>query len=683
MKFNFTIIFLSLGTAPLLFPQSSELQELIVNSLTAPSSLTVPDEVAAREDIRGVPGGAEVVGAERFLTGRSSTMADTFALSPGVIAQPRFGSDEARLSIRGSGIQRTFHGRGIRVMQDGVPINLADGGFDMQAIDALAASHIRIWRGGNALAAGGSTLGGAIDYVSHTGRSAPGGSLRIEGGSFDYLRARVAYGMANDSHDAYLSLSQAYQDGFRDHARQNTQRLFANVGWRVADHVETRWFFTSVLTDSELPGNLTKAELRENPRQTAPANVANDQKRDFDLHRIASRTTVVNGANTWDFLAVWTHKDLDHPIFQVIDQNSNDLVLGVTLRYDGELFGRDHGIRAGAHYSRGETKAANFANVGGNRGALLQQNEQTAENLEAFFESRLDLGAGFTSVLGVSASDNRRKNDRIFGPTPPNSSYDRSFTDVSPKVGLLYETGSTQIYANVSGSHEPPSFSEAGTAVVATRAQSATTVEIGTRGSHRALRWDVSAYHGRVRNELLTVQLPPPAFIGQTGTINASRTIHEGIEWFTEFDFIGAGWDDDPDQRLVGRAAWTYGRFRFDGDPVYGNNTLAGLPPHLIRGEMMWEHRDGWYVGPTFEWVPEKTWIDHRNTFAADSHALLGFRFGRRQPEGLSWFVEARNLTDKVYAATTGAVENAGGAEQRQFLPGDGRSFFAGIEWRW
>jgi len=683
MKTRIAILLLSMGTAPLLFSQSSELNELVVETRTAERSLTVPDEASSRDELRKVPGGAEVVASERFLVGRSSTMADTFALSPGVIAQPRFGSDEARLSIRGSGIQRTFHGRGIRVMQDGVPINLADGGFDMQAIDPLAASHIRIWRGGNALAYGGSTLGGAIDYVSHTGHSALGGSLRIEGGSFDYLRARVAYGMAVDQSDVYFSLSHAYQDGFRDHSRQNTQRVFANIGWRPAEHVETRLFLTSVLTDSELPGNLTKAELKANPRQAAPANIALDQKRDFDLHRIASRTSVVNGANTWDFTAAWTHKNLDHPIFQVIDQNSNDLLLGVVLTHHGEAFRRKHDVRAGVHYTRGETKAANFANVTGARGALLQKNIQTAENLEGFIESRFDLGGGFTSVLGVSAAHNRRKNSRVFGPMPPNSSYDRSFTDVSPKIGVIYEADQFQLYANVSGSHEPPSFSEAGTNVVATRAQSATTTEIGTRGSHGAARWDVSAYHGRVRNELLTVQLPAPAAIGATGTINASRTIHEGVEFFGEFDFLGGGWDADPDHRLVGRAAWTYGRFRFDDDPTYGNNTLAGLPPHLVRGELMWERGDGWYAGPTFEWVPEKTWIDHRNTFAADSYALLGFRLGRRQAEGLSWFVEARNLADQKYAATTGAIEDAGGVDQRQFLPGDGRSFFAGIEWKW
>ena len=108
------------------------------------------------------------------------------------------------MSIRGSGLQRTFHGRGIRLMQDGIPLNLADGGFDMQSVDPLAASHINIWRGGNALSNGSTTLGGAIDYLSHTGHSAPGYSARVEAGSYEYLRARFAGGITEGSSDLYF-----------------------------------------------------------------------------------------------------------------------------------------------------------------------------------------------------------------------------------------------------------------------------------------------------------------------------------------------------------------------------------------------------------------------------------------------------------------------------------------------
>lgn len=670
---------------PASFAQSPQTLDPMVVEAAADkkASLTVPSPAVSRADLEKTPGGVDVVDAERYLSGRASTVADVFALSAGVFAQPRFGSDEARLSIRGSGLQRTFHGRGLRVLQDGVPLNLADGGFDFQALDPLAASHINVWRGANALAYGSSALGGAIDYVSHTGWSALGFSARLEAGSFGYLRARLAGGFSEGSRDLYVSLSQQSQEGFRRHADQDNQRLFANFGWKLADHVETRVYLTSVVTDSELPGNLTKAELELDPRQAAPANITGNQKRDFELFRLASKTTVVTGDNSFDLIAAWTYKDLDHPIFQVIDQKSNDALLGATFTHDGEVSGRDQRLRAGLLFLRGETDAANYANVGGSRGNLLQQDQQTATNLEAFVESQLELGAGFTGVLGAVASRNERETRRVFGPTPPNSSYDRSYDDLAPKLGLRWERSDVQVYGNVSGSYEPPSFSESGTAVVANEAQEATTVELGTRGRRGAFRWDASIYRAEIDDELLTVQLPPPAAIGATGTINADQTIHQGVELAGEVDLLGAAWDENPAHRLLFRGAWTWGDYRFDDDATYGDNRIAGLPEHLIRGELMWENDRGWYAGPTFEWVPVESWIDHRNTFSADAYALLGFKFGRRVEQGISWFVEAKNLSNERYAATTGVIENAGGKDQRQFLPGDGRGVFTGIEYRW
>ncbi len=647
-------------------------------------SLIVPSLDAARTDLARTPGGTEVIDAERYLAGRASTVADTFFLSPGVFAQSRFGSDEARLSIRGSGLQRTFHGRGLRVLQDGVPLNLADGGFDMQALEPTAAAYINVWRGGNALAYGSSTLGGAIDYVSRTGRDAPGGFARLEVGSWDYLRATIAGGFAHENTDAYASFTRQSQDGFRDHAEQRNQHLFTNAGWRLADNIETRLYLTAVKTDSELPGNLTKAQLEADPTQANPLNVTNDQQRDFELLRVANKTTFAASPDTtWDLVAAWTYKDLDHPIFQVVDQLSNDALLGFALTNTTDVLEHEHRLRAGVFLGSGQINAANFVNVGGQRGALVSRDDQTATNLEAYFESQLALGDGVTGILGANASRNRRETARTFGAVTPANTYDRTYDQLSPKLGLRWDAApDTQIFANISGSHEPPSFSEAGTAVIANEAQTATTVELGTRGHRRWLRWDLSVYRSAVKNELLTVQLPPSAVPGATGTINADRTLHQGVELGLEADLLGSDWRESPDHRLVLRAAWTYGRFTFDDDAIYGNNTLAGLPPHLVRGELLWENADGWYAGPTFEWVPVKTYIDHRNTFSADPYALLGFKFGWRRGAGLSWFIEARNLTDETYAATTGVIENAGGVDQAQFLPGDGRSLYAGIEYR-
>ncbi len=664
-----------------------ELAPVVVQARNAGTSLTVPDAQQSREELQKTPGGTEVVDAERYLLGRSSTLADTFFLSPGVVAQPRFGSDEARLSIRGSGLQRTFHGRGIRVMQDGVPINLADGGFDMQALEPTAIDYINVWRGGNALAYGASTLGGAIDYISHTGATSPGTTWRTEAGSWDYWRSTLSHGWSDASRDLFVSLTSQQQDGFREHAGQENLRLFGNAGWRPDDSRESRFYLSAIRTRSELPGALTSKQMFDDPRQANGANLLRDQRRDFDLMRVANKSTLRSGDYSLELFGAMTYKDLNHPIFQVLDQLSRDFMAGGNLTYASEVMGRENRLKAGVLFTHGETNAAQFAYTSptsSRRGAKLQEDDQKATNVEAFIEDQYDLGRGFTGVLGMIASHNRRKNTRESGPVNPSTNYDLKYDQIAPKIGMRWDGMGMQFFANVSGSYEPPSFSETVTANTARDAQTATTWEIGTRGKKEFLRWDLALYHSDLEDELLAV-LDPATNLSTT--TNADKTTHAGIELGTEIDLLGQSWDNAARNRLVLAAAWTYGRFKFEEHRSagydYSGNSIAGLPPHLIRAELMWRNAAGYYAGPTCEWVPQGGYIDHRNTLKSDGYALFGLRVGKQTEEGISWFVEARNLTDQIHAATTGVIDNANGTDVAQFLPGDGLGVFSGMEIHW
>ena len=130
------------------------------------------------------------------------------------------------------------------------------------------------------------------------------------------------------------------------------------------------------------------------------------------------------------------------------------------------------------------------------------------------------------------------------------------------------------------------------------------------------------------------------------------------------------------------RQVYNWSHFVFDGDPVYGDNTLAGVPEHFLRTEVLFE-RGGFYGGPNAESAPHKYPVDHANTLFADPYTIFGLKLGYRAESGLGGFVEGRNLTDETYAATTGVIPDARGRDSAQFLPGDGASVYAGLEYRW
>ena len=161
------------------------------------------------------------------------------------------------------------------------------------------------------------------------------------------------------------------------------------------------------------------------------------------------------------------------------------------------------------------------------------------------------------------------------------------------------------------------------------------------------------------------------------GTVNAGRTTHTGLEAGLTLRFPAARGG------LLFRNVYNWSRFRFDGDPAYGDNQLAGMPEHYVRSELLYERSSGLYGGPNVEWIPDRYPVDQANTLFADPYTLLGFKLGWRAKTGWAAFLEGKNLTDETYAATTGVIADARGRDSAQFLPGDGSSVFAGLEYKW
>ena len=144
-------------------------------------TFTVPSNLEAAKIIQRTPGGAAVVDSKAFENDFSQNFEDTLSFVPGVYATKRF-AEEVRISIRGSGLQRNFHQKGLAALQDGVPFNSADSSGDFQEIDNLTLQRIEVYKGGNGLQYGGTTIGGVVNMISKTGQSNPGHQLRIEAG---------------------------------------------------------------------------------------------------------------------------------------------------------------------------------------------------------------------------------------------------------------------------------------------------------------------------------------------------------------------------------------------------------------------------------------------------------------------------------------------------------------------
>jgi iron complex outermembrane recepter protein len=656
----------------------------VIVTAKPPGALTVPSPEERRIEIEKTPGAVEVVPSEAFRDTRVQTIKDMLDFTPGVFSQHKFGED-SRLSIRGSGLSRNFHLRGLKLLIDGVPVNLADGSGDFAEVDPLSVRHVEVFKGANALQFGASSLGGAINFVSPTGRESPALAFgRAEAGSFGFQRFQLGSAGARGPWDYYVAPSFVRSHGFRDQTEQMTGRFVSNVGYRPHEGAETRFYFTYTDVDQEVPSSVSRNDVFA-PKSVAGANVINDHQRNIQSARFANKTTfLLDNEVQVDLGAYYSDKQLFHPIFQVIDNKSYDYGLFGRASGEGRLFGFRNETVVGANLARGVIDNKRFVNVGGSRGAMTFSAEDTAANYDLYVENRFYMLPPLALVLGGQLTYAERVSNDLFL-ADGNDTADKSYIGISPKVGLLWQVDQDwQVFGNVSRSFEAPTFAELNPTAVPgfadLSAQRATTVEIGTRGRRAAFAWDVAFYRAWIDDELLLFA----DNTGATFAVNANRTIHQGIELGGEIrlwsGLLQTGAERD-ELRL--RQAYTYSDFRFDGDPVFRDNRLPGAPEHYYRAQLEYRSPLGFRFGPDVEWVPRAYFADNANTLKTSAYAIFGFRAAAEVTRGVELFLDARNLADTVYISNVSSIPTPNPANQNVFFPGDGRAVYVGVVARW
>lgn len=657
-----TLFFRALCGAPLLALAAPVLAE------DAPADQTiVVTAQRAIEDARAqaaqTPGGTDVVSAEDYGDKAAISLRDALGFSPGVYTQPRFGQ-EVRLSIRGSGLSRGFHMRGLTLLQDGIPINLADNNGDFQELDPTIFQHLEVYRGANALRFGSATLGGAINGVTPTGRTAPGVTLRVDGGSFGTARGLATAGYADERADVWVAVAGDTSDGDRQHADRTSLRFNGNVGLRLTDRIETRFYASAQTIRQELPGALDLATTKSKPKT---GSFAGDQQRNIDSLRLQNRTRFLVGENgTLDVGAFVNQKSLDHPIFQVIDQDSTDY--GVYARYEQSW---DRVALALGGTSRwGRVNALQYVNANGRRiGPPTASALQRARTTDIYGELRVAPVETLWLIAGGVYVDGRRSVANRFNSAASDS---QDFSEFSPKFGLLFAPSEAlQLYGNYSRSAELPGFSELAQAqpvpgFVPLKAQTAWTAEIGTRGRAGIAAWDISLYRADLKHELLQYSVVPGTI--PAATFNADKTRHQGIE---------AGLDLTLTHWATLRQVYTLSDFMFRYDVQFAYNRLPVIARHLYRAELQLGS-DAIRVAPNLEWVPRAAYADYANTVRPGGYVLFGLTAHAQVKKGVTLFADARNLTASKAVGDISAVVRVTGPGQALYYPVERRTFSLG-----
>ena len=726
------------------------LPQVVLGQSATPGAVVVLDplvvtgpsgaEKQARETLRALPGGTGLVGADDLAGRADPKLSDTLASVPGVIVQNFFGgNDQPRVQIRGSGLQQNPVERGVLVLQNGLPLNHADGSYIVGLADPGQAQFTEVYRGYTANRLGATVLGGALNFVLPTGSSAPGLEAGVAGGSFGQLSATARAGGRRDRFDGLLQVGFSRRDGYRDHNESDRVSLDVNFGVEVNDAVSSRFFLGYTDLNFDVAGPLSRPQLDRNPKRVHSGprvrpnpmspprllvsdpgpNVPRDKpERTVDQFRVGNRTTLKFGGHSVD--GVLGYADTDDTFrfptpngIRETDGGDFSSVLRYAYRSDEHqplpLFDLT------AKYVIGWADRKNFINNAGREGPLFGRSAFDADTLSLYAGLNVPLGAVFTLSPAIAYAKADRDHADTFGaarrptaafnplrPTQPlpngfvpagDTSYAQTYSGWSPSLGLtIRPTEHHTIFAAVSRSFEPPTHNDLIATINGTPNSSPGRPDPGNPAFSAAAfsTPDLKAQRATTveagwRGRYGMVAWEAVAYYAWIGNELLGLRDESGAPLAavnanrTTHLGLEFGFDVQWTEKVGSRFAYTFQDFRFDGDAVRGDNDLAGAPPHSLDAVFQYDLLSNLFLQAQVHARPARTPVDNMNTLYADPFVTLDVRARYDIRTWFGIFGEVRNLADETSASSTLIADQAR-PDQAAFLPGDGRAFSAGVE---
>lgn len=629
------------------------------------------------------PGGVTLVEAEDLKERSVVTLGDMLRYVPGMWTATGSTGDGTFISSRGSNLDAVaYDGNGMKLMIDGLPVTAADGNNHNTFIDPLAARYAVIARGANAMTYGASTLGGAINFITPTARTADNEAY-LSVGSHGTVQNSVTGGVVAGDFDGLVTVEQRSYDGFRGHQEQQRGGVYANTGWQINDKVENRFYVTYVDNDQELPGSLSQAQFDEDPYQANPSNIPGNFLYDVEKWRVANRTES-NLSDTSNLVVGFSFEDqslyhpiVENPFFSLLIDN-DQTTFGTTVRYDKKL--GNHDLLLGLNYGETRVKGGNYQHSGGIRGALSTKVDNQADNLELFAIDRWHFAERWTLVYGAQAVTGSREVSNVDAASGVERNPKDDYDSINPRLGMIYQLADlSELFANVSKLYEAPTLYQLEDDVQANNEtldpMQGVVGEVGTRGTAplgqaSQWNWEVSVYYAQIEDEILSID--DPSAPGTSLATNIEDTIHAGVEaLFGASLALGSN-----AQRIEPVLSLTWNDFTFDNDPLYGNNQLPVAPEFFIKGEVMYRHGNGFFAGPTFDIVDDR-FGDFANNKDIEGYELLGLRTGLER-DNWEVYLEGRNLADEVYVSNVSVSDNEA-VNPVSIQAGEPRSFYAGV----
>jgi iron complex outermembrane recepter protein len=605
-------------------------------------------------------------------------LADALELVPGAFVQSAGNfSQDARVSIRGFGARAQFGIRDVRLRIDDVPATLPDGQSEVDSLDLAFVDRIDVLRGSVSSLYGGAG-GGLVSIRTLAPSEDTRTRLRTVIGSGGVRRHEGSVSGTFAGNGYVVGLAQTRSAGYRAHSRAEQTALLLKLQRELDDGSQLRIQLSSTWApEAQDPGGLSRAERRRDRDAAAVAARTFDASEKLDQQKLSF---------SWE-RPLGTGRSLGVQGYRIRRGFSNNLALARSVEFDRAVTGAALVYReqrgplrflAGVDFDVQRDLRRNHENVGGARGGIILDQNESVRALGPFAEVEIDVSDQLSTTFGL-------RYDRVtfdVGDRLVDAQGDQSdrvhFRELSPRFALRYSVSQAlHLHASAAGGFGVPTTTElrpvsgVGGFDGDREAERSLTYEIGAKGAlGDRLLYEVTLFDIRVNDVLVPFGVNGDQFFRNAGEVH-----RRGVELAFSAR-LAPGW--------TARTSYTYADYRYrdfdkDASDLDGNRE-PNVPMHAVGAELRYDSPRGMFAVLALRHFSDLE-VDDENRNESDGATLGEVRVGYRYQRGalsVEPFVSLRNLSGARYDGTTRPNAAAG----RFFEPAPERQIFAGAELR-
>lgn len=637
--------------------------------------------------------------------GKKVSAKDLLQDVPGLFLQNRYGGSDLRISLRGYGTRSNIGIRGIRILQDNIPVSEADGQTVADEIDFNSLGGVEVVKG-NVSSLYANAPGGVINFISDL--YFPQSFARTINmiGKFGQKQTNERVGVKTDNFRFATSYNYKNIDGFRPHSSEYSHLINSVFEGYLGSRATLTILGSFVKSFNRFPGSLTAQEYNSNDYlQAYYLAVSQDFKRFTNKGRIAARYRSYVGKGQDNEIEVTGFGSIKNIESADVDaytiQNRYSAGSFLRFRTKTKLLKRDNDFNIGMDYAFQSGPITDYENIGGQRGLTINNEiEDNIGNLGVYFYDQINI---LWNKLDFYVSGRYDKFVYSRNSLNYNGLRDtiRKFEQFTPKVALNFKlTKTVALYTSYGRGYDVPSASELNNNYF-TSNQGATTLnpdlkpqvsdnfEVGIKGDLKNKKkgewlrkafFDITFFNYKIKDDLV------PFIIGsKTYYRNAARTTRTGVE---------VGIKTEPVERVDMIINYIYTHFKYDAYDAlvydstqtvshqnYSGNMLPSYPSHILNFILEYEYKIGKNINGILQFDCDyvtKMYVDDKNSVSTSpyffSNPMAGINITLNRLNILA-FAQVTNITNRKYVGFVNINDYYG----RYFEPNEPRNFIGGI----